>query len=145
MSIKGAIQANHIPLNKYKLLVVGLPPLTPTKVSGIEEELEAVDLPDRTKASGGNTKVVQFTVMLPMHHLIEQAAMEVWFKESQDPVLPSYKKPATVIMTPIGPGIPVARTLVGVFPMKRKLPDLEMKNEGEMAEVEWTLSADDII
>jgi hypothetical protein len=145
MSIKGAIQPNHIPVNKYRFLVVGLPPLTPTKIDGIEEELEAVDLPDRTRASGGNTKPVEFSLMLPAHHAVEQAAMEAWFKSSQDPVLPGYKKAATLLITPINGGAPKPRTLVGVFPTKRKDPDLEMKNEGDMAEVQWTLSADDII
>lgn len=143
--MKGAIRPNHIAVNKYTFLVLGLPPLTPTKISGIEEELEAVDLPDRTKASGGNTKAVEFTIMLPMHHTIEMAAMEAWFRESQDPVLPTYKKAATLLMLPIGPGIPRTRSLIGVFPTKRKDPDLEMKNEGEMAEVEWTISADQVL
>lgn len=143
--MKGAIQPNHIPLNNFKLLVVGLPGLTPTKISGIEEELETVDLPDRTKASGGNTKPGEFTMMLPMHHSVEQAAMEVWFSESQDPVTPTYKKPGTLIHNALD-GTPLRSfTLVGLFPRKRKLPDLEMKNEGEMAEVEWTFSFDDIL
>jgi hypothetical protein len=71
--------------------------------------------------------------------------MEAWFKESQGQVSPSYKKPGTLIAQPIGDDKPVVRTLLGVFPTTRKLPDFEMKNEGEMAEVEWTLSADDIL
>ena len=143
--MKGAIKADHIPLNKFKLLVIGLPPLTPTSVSGIEEELEVVNLPDRTQASGGNTKPGEFTIKLPMHHSIEQAAMELWLRESQDPVTPTYKKAATLIHQSIGGTIFRSFTLVGVFPSKRKLPDLEMANEGELAEVEWTLKFDDIL
>lgn len=145
MGMKGKIQANHIPLNKYKLLVIGLPGLTPTSVSGIEEELDVVTLPDRTQASGGNTKPGEFTIKLPMHHLVEQSAMEAWYKESQDPVSPTYKKPGTLIYTSIGDTTLKSYTLVGLFPSKRKLPDAEMTNEGEMAEVEWTLKYDDIL
>lgn len=140
--MKGTIRPNHIPVNKFQLLVLGLPPLTPIAISGIEEELEAVDLPDRTRASGGNTKPFEFTITIPMHHTIEQAAMERWYRDSRDPVLPNYKKTATLLCAPIGPGTPRTYQLVGLFPRMRKLPDLEMANEGEMASVEWTLSCD---
>jgi hypothetical protein len=145
MPLKGKIAADHIPMNKYKLLVIGLPGLTPTYISGLEEELDTVTLPDRTKASGGNTKPGEFTMRLPLHHLIEQAAMEAWFKESQDPVSPTYKKPATVIYESISGNIAKTYTLVGVFPQKRKTHDAEMSNEGEQSEVEWTMSFDDIL
>lgn len=140
--MKGSIRPAHIPLNKYVLQVFGLPPLTPITVSGIEEELQAVDLPDRTRASGGHTGPVEFTIAIPMHHTIEMAAMEVWFRESQDPVLPTYKKPVTLIHQPIGPGAARVYQMIGVFPTSRALPDLDLANEGELAVVEWTLSAD---
>lgn len=143
--MKGAIQPNHIAVNKYELLVVGLPPLTPTEISGIEEELNVVDLPDRTRASGGNTNPVEITMMIPMHHTIEMAAMERWFKDSQDPVHPLYKKAASLSYERIGTGVGKQRQLVGVFPTKRKDPDLEMANDGEMATVEWTLNIDQIL
>jgi hypothetical protein len=145
MSIKGAIDADHIPLNKYKLVVVGLPEITFTKVSGMEVELEAVDLPDRTRASGGQTKAVEFTATVPLHHVTEMAAMELWFTQSQDPVAPGYKKAATLQRTSVSGAIIAQRSLVGVFPTKRKDPDNEMANEGELAEVEWTLSVDEVI
>ena len=95
--MKGDVQPDHIPVNKYQLIVVGLPPLYFHQISGIEEELERTTLPDRTSASGGNTGPVEFTVMHPMHHAIEEAALEAWFQEGQDPVSPTYKKPATLI------------------------------------------------
>lgn len=143
--MKGAIKGNHIPVNKYQLLVLGLPPLTPTEISGLEDELQTTELPDRTRASGGNRGPLEFTIKLPMHHLVEQAAMEVWFRESQDPVLPSYKKVATLIHQSITGSLVKTYSLLAVFPTKRKLPDLEMANEGELALVEWTLSIDDIL
>lgn len=143
--MKGTIQADHIPVNKYEFLVAGLLPLTVTHVSGIEDELQTTDLPDRTRASGGNRGPTEFTIMMPAHHTLEQAAMEVWYRESQDPVSPTYKKPVTLVMDSLSGKGGRSFTLVGVFPRKRKLPDLEMKNDGEMAEVEWTMSADDVI
>ena len=62
MSIKGAIQSGHAPRNKYRLIMVGLPPLTPTRVSGLESDTEAVELPDRTTASGGNEGIITFVL-----------------------------------------------------------------------------------
>lgn len=142
--MKGVIQPDHIPVNKFRLIVIGLPDLTITELSGIEDELEVADLPDRTVASGGNRKASEFTFMLPMHHSVEQAAMEAWFLESQDPVLPTYKKPGTLIHESISGATIRTFQLTGLFPKKRALPDLEMVNEGEMAAVEWTMSSDDI-
>lgn len=142
--MKGVIQGDHIPVNKYQLLVLGMPPLVITELSGIEDELETADLPDRTVASGGNRKATEFTMMIPMHHGVEQAAMEVWYRESQDPVSPTYKKAGTLVHTSISGSTLRTFTLIGVFPKKRALPDLEMVNEGEMAQVEWTMSTDDI-
>lgn len=143
--MKGEIQADHIPVNKYTIQVLGLIPLTAVNVSGIEDELQTTELPDRTMASGGNRGPTEFELTMPMHHTLEQAAMEVWFRESQDPVLPTYKKPVTLIHTSISGKGGRNFTLLGVFPKKRTLPDLEKANEGEMANVVWTMSADDVV
>lgn len=142
--MKGVIKPDHIPVNKYQLLAAGLPPLVFTKVSGMEDELESVDLPDRSVASGGNRKSTELTVMLPLHHTTEQAAMEGWFRESQDPVSPTYKKQGTLVMQSLSGLTVKSFQMKDVFPTKRKLPDLEMVNEGEMAEVEWTLKVTDL-
>ncbi len=145
MPIKGVLQADHIAVNNYQLLVLGLPALLPVEISGLEDELETTVLPDRTRATGGGRGPSEFTIMLPEHHRVEQAAMEVWFRESQDPVLPTYKKPASLIAKSISNNTIVTRTLVGCFPTKRTTPDRELENEGEMANVEWTISVDDIV
>ena len=145
MVLKGTILPDHIPVNNYELLVLGIVPLTFTEISGLEEELETTQLPDRTVASGGNTLPVEFTAMQPMHHLIEVGAMEVWFRESQDPVLPTYKKAATILVKSISGLQTRSYALTGVFPKKRKTPDLEMANEGEAAMIEWTFSADKVL
>jgi hypothetical protein len=141
--MKGVLNPDHIPINKYQFLVLGMPTMLFTEISGIEEELQTTDLPDRTVASGGSTGPVEFTAKLPMHHTIEQAAMELWYSQSKDPVHEDYKKPATLIHQSISGKILRTYTIVGAFPYKRVLPDLEMANEGEMASVEWSFKADD--
>jgi hypothetical protein len=145
MAAKGTIKGDHIPVNKYQLLVAGLVPVTFTKISGIESELETVDLPDRTKATGGNVKTIEFTAEVPMHHVIEQTALEAWFREGQDPVSPGYKKVGTLVAMSNTGRITRSYSILGVFASKRGLPDFEMENEGEMAVVTWTFSADDIL
>lgn len=143
--MKGTIQPDHIPLNKFQLLVLGLPPLTLMSLSGLEEELDVVELPDRTVASGGRTRAVEFTIEIPAHHTTEQAAMEVWFQESQDPVTPTYKKPGTLILTSISGGTTRTFSMPDMFPSKRVIPDFEQDNDGEMASFEWTIRASDIL
>ncbi len=148
--MKGAIKPNHIPVNKFTLVIGDalIPPLTIVELSGIEEELQTVDLPDRTKASGGNTGPSEFTMTIPMHHVLEQAALELWWVQCQDPVATGYKKPGTLIHNSIETLIGVqgkSYTLDGMFLSKRVLPDLDMANEGEQANVEWTVSVDTIL
>jgi hypothetical protein len=145
MPAKGTIKADHIPINKFQLLVAGLPPLTVIKVSGIEEELEVVELPDRTMASGGNTKATEADVETPAHHVVEQAAWESWYAQAQDPVVPTYKRTATLLQQSLSGAIQRTWTLTGVFPKKRGLPDLDMGNAGDQAVITWALSIDDVL
>jgi len=141
----GDINPDHIPTNKYQFLVLGLPPLTVVEISGLETELVTAEMPDRTVVSGGQQKASEFTIMIPEHHVVEQAAMALWLQESTDPVLPTYKKVATLLAMSISGSTIASKSLVGLFPKKRVLPDREMVNEGELALVEWTLSVDQIL
>jgi len=143
--MKGTIKPDHIGVNNYSLKVLGLLELTAVKISGLEDELESVALPDRTNASGGNRKSTSFEMEIPAHHKEEIAIMEIWFRESQDPVLPTYKKPAVLKHLSLSKASSLDYTLVGLFPMKRMLPDLDMANEGDMAVVKWSMSVDDIL
>lgn len=143
--LKGKIQPNHIPLNRYDLVIVGGPPLTVVTCSGIEEELEVVEMPDRTVASGGNTKPVEFTIGIPTHHAVEIAFMELWFADSIGQK-PGHKKSGALIMkavSDIAPG--KTHTIMSALVSKRKLPDLEMANEGELSVTEYTIRADQTI
>jgi hypothetical protein len=141
--MKGVIKPDHMPTNKYELVIVGLPPLTPVTMTGMEDEIETHDMPDKTVVSSGNRKASEFEIAIPMHHSVEMAAMEVWFQEGQDPVSPAYKKAGTAIYKSISENVLRVYALVGAYPSKRKLPDAEMAAEGDMANVTWTIKVDD--
>lgn len=143
--MKGVLNPNHIPINKWRLLIAGMPEFQFTEISEIESELETTQLPDRTHASGGNKLPTEFTARHPMHHTIENVALELWFAQSTGDVDPGYKKDATLVHISIN-GITL-RTyqIIGIFPSKRTLPNKEMANEGELATNEWTFKADDVL
>ena len=145
MAIKSVLLPDIVQVNKYQLLIVGMPPMTFTAISGIEEELDTVELPDRTVASGGRTKPVEFDVTQPAHHIIERLAMESWFSMCKDPVLPLHKRVATLLLFSQTNLMQVSYMLMGLFPSKRGLPDLEMENEGEMGTLVWTMKADEML
>lgn len=143
--MKGVLKPDHIPLNKYKLIVQGIPPLTIVELGDLEDELQTTDLPDRTRASGGNRGPSEFTISIPMHHNLERAAAELWFREGQDPVSPTYKKAGMIVWTSGSGQNRVLYTLVGAFIRRRALPGGELENEGEQANIEYTVSVDDIL
>lgn len=143
--MKGEIQPDHMPVNNFSLKVIGLLDLTAVTISGIDDELQTVDLPDRTVASGGNRAATEFDVGIPAHHTAEIAAMEAWYIESQDPITPTYKKPCTLIMNSLSGAKSRTYTLVGVFPKKRATPDLDMGADGDMAVITYTMSVDNIV
>lgn len=143
--MKGTIQPDHMPVNKFELRVAGLVDLNAITVSGIEETIERVVLPDRTAASGGQKPPGEFTIELPIHHDAEFAAMELWYKEGQDPVMATYKKPCTLIVKSISGQKTRNFTLIGVWVSGRTLPDLDKENEGELAKATYLMSYDDII
>ena len=143
--MKGAIKPDHMPVNKYDVRIMNFVTLTAVEVSGIEDELQTNELPDRTVVSGGNRGPTEFSIKIPMHHTVERAAMEAWYIECQDPVSPGYKKIANLVHKSISGQANATYTLNGVFIKKRTLPDLEMANEGEMATVEYMMSADDVL
>lgn len=149
--MKGLIQDDHIAMSKYGLYVDGLAGadqrdgkgMVIVSVSGIEEELDVAELPDRTVASGGDSKPVEFEVGVPAHHIIDQDAMEAWYNDARLGV-PGYRKAVTLFMYSVS-GITIKKFFLDkVFPSKRALPDLSMSNEGEMAVVVWTLRGNQI-
>ena len=143
--MKGAINPDHIANNKYEFLVGGLIPVTAVEIGELKEELAKVKLPDRTQASGGTRDPVETEIMIPAHHTGEIIAMEVWYKEGQDPVLPTYKKPCTLNMPRISGAIGLSYTLIGVWVTGRGIPGMKMGDDGEMQVITFPISIDNIL
>lgn len=143
--MKSVLLPDHIPLNNYELVVPDSPGrLWFTAVSGLEQTLETVDLPDRTKASGGNMTAVEFTASHPKHHAIEDAYLEAWFQMGRI-AAPTYKKLGTLLVRSISGLQTRSYSLFNLFISARSTPDLEMENEGELFQTEWTFMCDDIL
>lgn len=145
MSLQGRVAANHVPVNNFELVVQALDQsIFFVEISGIELETQAVDLPDRTTASGGNFLPQEWTAKTMLHHSAERAALEAWLAEGQDPVDPAYKKTATLIHKTIAGTTNGKYLLTGMWVMKEKLPDLDRANDGEPGMIEWTFKTDRI-
>ena len=144
MGLKNVIAADELGVNKFKFLVNGIIPIFFLEVKGLETEVESATLPDQTTVSGGRKKISTFTGKVPAHHLVEVRALEEWQKQSVDPVDPGYKKSGTLIFQS-KTGLKLkAWNIKGCWCSKEKLPDADLKDEGNEAEVEFTFMADDI-
>ena len=142
MVLQGSVLADHVPVNNYELIVVGLPSIFFVEISGIELEVQQTDLPDRTKATGGQIIPQEWTAMTMLHHSIEREALETWLAEGRDPVSTSYKKTSTLIHKTLS-GLDNGKfAMTGHWITKRKLPDLNKADEGAPAMIEWTFSTD---
>lgn len=143
MSLKNKIQADHAPVNKYELTALGLPKITFTKVSGMEQEVKKTNLPDMTAVSGGETDPFEITAELPIHHDAEVQAIEDWHDEGKDPVQATYKKPGTMEYKRASGATARAYSLIGMWPTKLKYPDTDMSDAESPAMLEVTFSIDD--
>ena len=141
--IKGKIQDNHIPLNKFELIVAGLPQITLVTTDDIEETLGVIEMPDRTKRSGGQTSPVEFTGKIPMHHDVQVAALELWYKEGQDPVQPGYRKAGSMMFSRLN-GDPRPFELISLWISGRTIPGGDMANDGEPAMLTYKFQADEV-
>ena len=133
-----------MPVSKYRLQPIGLPPILFTMVGALEQEMDTVELPDRTKASGGRDKPGDTDLKVPMHHTVEVAAMDGWWDEGKDPVTLTYKKPCTMAYISLSGLVVQVYTLTGCWLNKRATPDAELENEGDLAEMTYGMCWDDI-
>jgi hypothetical protein len=146
MAIKNVIQENRAQINKFSLSFtpgVGAP--TFVSVSGLEEELDRTELPDRTTRTGGRKKSIEFEVVQPAHHDIEVAAMTNWYQECQDPVSPTHLKVGSLIVYDTVGSPRVKRTLMGCWLSKRVDSDLDLNDDGAQATITWTVNADEML
>jgi len=142
--VKGALEQNPAQKHRYKMLVVGLNPaeLNPTSIDGIEATTGVAELPDRTRISDGVIKAGSFTIKMPVHHVVEMAALKTWYKDTRAKAPSEYKKTVTILHLNGARAIVRTTKLGGVWPEGYSESSLEMGNEGEMGETEWTLSFD---
>ena len=139
------IRGDHIPLNKFELLVVGLPKITFVTVGSLTDATTEAELPDGTVASGGKTAPAEFTVTVPAHHLVETMAMDNWKKQAEDPVDKGYKKAGTLAAISGTGNVFKSWSLTGLWVRERTTPDFDMGNDGEMAVVSYVLRADKVL
>lgn len=140
-----AIQGDHIPLNKFELVVVGLPKITFTTVGALTDATTEAELPDGTVASGGKTAPVEFTVTVPAHHLVETMAMDNWKRQAEDPIDKGYKKAGTLIGYSGTGNEFKSWSLTGLWVRDRTTPDFDMANAGEMAVISYVMRADKVL
>jgi len=145
MGAKFTLSPNPILTTNYRLQVVGLPDIPFVTVGGVESEIPKVEIPDKTQASTGRTNPGEFEVAVPAHEFAAIAAMDLWFNEGQDPIIPSYKKTGN-LTNDSGNNISVFNTtLIGVWVSKKGTPDLAMGEDGDMSVITYTLCYDDIL
>lgn len=142
--MKGQILPGHIGVNKYQLKVAGLLDVLFTEISEIASETTVVELPDRTQASGGEETVGTFTAVIPSHHTTEVTLLDVWLAEGRDPVLPTYKKAATLIELNVHGEAKLSHALTGLWISQKQLSAKELGNDGEMATITYTFNYDSV-
>ena len=142
--MKGRIKADPINVNNFSLKIDGVFEVFPVEVTGIEKENPKIDLPDFTTAPGGRTKSGEFVVKIPAHHKLEVVYMNAWAKMAEGKQLPTAKVPCVYKMKSGTENNSLTAALEGVWCSKTKLPDGEMKNEGEMAILEYTCYFDNV-
>lgn len=141
----GTIQPDIMPANKFELIVVGMPTITPTTVSEMTDATTESALPDGSVVSGGKTQPVEFTITIPRHHLVEIMAMDNWKKQGEDPIDPGYRKTGTLI-TFSGTGREFkSESLINLWCRDKGTPALDMANDGEMTVNSYVMRADRII
>lgn len=147
MPSKGYIKPDIFTKSKYWLIIPGMigvngPELTVLSVGALEEEMEVIELPDRTRATNGHTKPLTFDVVTPAHHLEEQAQWELWWSACHDPVSFDAYRYGTLVQQSVSGGSTRSITLDRLFITKKSTSDLEMSNDSDYSTVTWTLSAD---
>lgn len=142
--MKGRIKPDHIKVNEFELRIAGVLTLFPIEVTGIEKENPSIDLPDNTTAAGGNPKPIEFVVKVAAHHKDEVVYWNQWAEAAVGVQGPLYKRPVVYTMRSGTNKNLLIANLEGVWVTKTKLPDGEMKNDGEIAIIEYTCKADDV-
>jgi hypothetical protein len=144
---KGELSVGYIPNNKFILSIpeLGVGDLKIIEVSGIEQELETVELPDKTVATSGRAGIIEFTIKIPAHEDGSIAAINRWFMGCRGNVASDYKKDGTLTLQNTFGTTVSSWTISGMFPTKRTLPELNSSGAGDLTMAEWAFKADDVV
>lgn len=142
MPVKNLLGKDVIGANKFTFSVDN-DDLLVVSVSGIEETLQVIELPDGTAASGGRTDVSETTVVVAQHTKASITFFDAWWALCQDPVPPAAYKNGTVTGNSSSGGVSATTTLISVFIKSRKSADYNLEDGTTMTVVEYTLSVDD--
>jgi hypothetical protein len=140
----GNISPDHMPLNKYELLIVGMPKITFITVGSFTDATTEATLPDGTVASGGKSAPIEFNVTVPRHHLVDVALMDNWKKQGRDPIDKNYKKTGTLISYSGTGAVFKSEQLRGLWVRDKTTPEFDMGNDGEMAVNTYVMRADGV-
>lgn len=140
----GSVQPDAAMSNKFKLNIVGLPPIYFNRIGEVTTELVVAEMADGTWQSTGKIKPGECEVEQYLHHETERVAMEAWFAACASGA-PLHKLPATVEFQGAD-GKPRAIYLWdGVINRGRKTPELDAKSEGEGLRLTWMLAIDIVV
>ena len=143
--MKGIFNNDHMPMNKFELRIDGFPIISFTEVTGLESEIDTVEMPDKTVVSGGRSQPGEFTAKLMLHDDFPLIRLNGWHEACKDPVDPNYKKNGIMFYDSISGNNFAAFEILGMFPKKISAPDANMGNEGESQQFEITFAYDEIV
>jgi hypothetical protein len=143
MVAKGAVAANHIPVNNFQMLV-GEKNLFFVSLTMPELETETIDLPDRTQASGGNVLPSEAVGSIMGHHSGDVSYLETWRKQGIGNVPTTYKRTVTVTESGIDGKTARKQTWSGVRIKKVKKTDKDLADPGAPAMYEYTFGIDSV-
>ena len=146
MVAKGAVLANHIPVNNFKMTVTGgNVDLLFITLTMPEFETETIDLPDRTQASGGNVLPGESVGSIMGHHNSEVDYLETWRKDGIGKVKTTYKRACTIAEYGIDGKIVRSQGWKGVRIKKVKKTDRDLADPGAPAMYEYTFGIDELL
>lgn len=139
MPVRSAIERDILNTNNYEVVVDGRT-LTVISVSDFPEETEVIMLPTRVPVSGGNRSALQFSFVVPTHHVEEMAYLRDWYAKAQQPTTDYFKD---VYVTVISNSSNSRRCYVlrGAWPTSNSVAGLDMAGAA-MHTTTWQFAAE---
>lgn len=143
MPAKGTYDPGAAIASRFRLEVIGLPPINFSRVGEITRTLLTVDLPDRTRQTSGEVEAGELEVDMLLHQRVEHLAMSAWFADNISGGLTG-KKPGILYFLRADGTVVRALALQGLQPTAEKTPELDAGGDPSAIMCTWTLSYDDV-